>query len=302
LDEGGQVVSEGRLNHRNREELEGFFGLLPAGSEVTMEATCGWGWLSELAQQYGLDVKLAHPGKVRIIAESQIKTDRVDALALAQLLRTGFLPEAYLAPFPVREARDRLRFRQSLVALRSSVKHRVSALLVRLGIYHSFSDLFGVAGMKFLKGLELGSVHRSMLDGYLSTLEHLNGLIRATEKQIRPLGKEDRLTGRLKTLPGIGDILSYLLKVEIGEISRFASDGKLSAYAGLVPSVHQSGSRLCRGHLTKAGSRYLRWGMIEAAQAAMRTDPFWKSWAARLGNFPTESQFFCLNKIFFSPR
>lgn len=61
----------------------------------------GWGWLSELAQQYGLEVKLAHPRKVRIIAESQIKTDRVDALALAQLLRTDFLPEAYLAPFAV---------------------------------------------------------------------------------------------------------------------------------------------------------------------------------------------------------
>jgi transposase len=282
LDERGEMVLDGRVNHRHREELEEFFGLLPAGSEVTMEATCGWGWLSELAQRYGLEVKLAHPGKVRIIAESQIKTDRVDALALAQLLRTGFLPEAYLAPFPVREARDRLRFRQSLVTLRSSVKHRVCALLVRLGIYHPFSDLFGKAGMAFLRQLEVGSVHRQTLDGYLSTLEHLNGLIRQTEKQIRHLGKTDELTRRLKTLPGIGDILSYLLKVEIGEISRFASDAKLAAYAGLVPSVHQSGSRLYRGHLTKAGNRYLRWGMIEAAQAAMRTDPFWKSWAARL--------------------
>jgi transposase len=247
-----------------------------------MEATCGWGWLSELAQEYGLAVKLAHPGKVRIIAESQIKTDRVDALALAQLLRTGFLPEAYLAPVEVREARDRLRYRQSLVALRSAVKHRLTALLVRLGIYHTFSDLFGSAGIKFLRALELDLVHRQSFDGYLATLEQLNGLIRETEKQIRQLGKEDPLSRRLKSIPGIGDILSYLVKVEVGEIGRFASASKLCAYAGLVPSVHQSGNRLYRGRLTKTGNRYLRWGMIEAAPTARRTDPFWRAWASRL--------------------
>lgn len=282
LDEKGQRVLEGRVNHRERQELEEFFGSLPADSQLTMEATCGWGWLSELAQAYGLAVKLAPPGKVRIIAESQIKTDRVDAWALAQLLRTGFLPEAYLAPAQVREARDRLRYRQALVKLRSTVKHRVCALLVRLGIYHSFSDLFGKAGTAFLKQLELGAVHRQTLDGYLSTLEHLNGLIRATERQIRQLGKEEDLTRRLKKIPGIGEILAYLLKVEIGDITRFASEGKLAAYAGLVPSVRQSGNRLYRGHLTKAGNRYLRWGMIEAAQGAIRTDPYWRSWASRI--------------------
>ena len=122
-----------------------------------MEATGGWGWLSEVLQDLGLEVKLANPSKVKIIAESQIKTDKVDALALAQLLRTNFLPESYLAPKEQREARDLLRYRISLVHLRSGVKNRVHALprrasvclLTRLGIYHNYSDLFGKRGRIF---------------------------------------------------------------------------------------------------------------------------------------------------------
>ena len=83
-----------------------YFKQFPPGTQVALEATCGWSWLSELLQDLDLEVKLAHPSKVRVIAESQVKTDKVDARVLAQLLRTNFLLQAYLAPGEQREARD----------------------------------------------------------------------------------------------------------------------------------------------------------------------------------------------------
>ncbi len=239
-----------------------------------MEATCGWGWLSEVLQDLGLEVKLANPSKVKIIAESQIKTDKVDALALAQLLRTNFLPESYLAPKEQREARDLLRYRISLVHLRSGVKNRIHALLTRLGIYHGYSDLFGKRGRRFLSSLDLSPVHCQALNGYLCLIDTTNKLIGEAEVEIRKVVKESEDGRRLLSVPGIGFILAYLILVEIGDISRFSSAKKLCSYGGLVPSVHQSGAKSYHGHISKKANRYLQWGMIEAAQKAKVIDPF----------------------------
>jgi len=273
-DEQGDLVDRCRIDHRHREELVGYFNRFPSKTQVVMEATCGWGWLSELLQDLGLEVKLANPSKVKIIAESQIKTDKVDALVLAQLLRTNFLPEAYLAPKEQREARDLLRYRISLVHLRSGVKNRIHALLTRLGIYHTYSDLFGKEGRSFLSSLELSPAHLRTLEGYLCLIDTVNKLIGEVEVQIRQVVKESEDGRRLLTLPGIGFILAYLVLVEIGDINRFSSHKKICSYAGLVPSVYQSGSKNYRGHISNRANRYLQWGMIEAAQRAKIIDPF----------------------------
>jgi len=281
-DERGDLVDRCRIDHRHREELVGYFNRFPSKTQVVMEATCGWGWLSELLQDLGLEVKLANPSKVKIIAESQIKTDKVDALVLAQLMRTNFLPEAYLAPAEQREARDLLRYRISLVYLRSGVKNKIHALLTRLGIYHTYSDLFGKAGRSFLSSLELSPVHRQALDGYLCLIDTTNELIGKAEVKIRKVVKESEDGKRLLTVPGIGFILAYLILVEIGDINRFSSHKKLCSYAGLVPSVHQSGEKSYHGHLSYKANRYLRWGLIEAAQKAKLIDPFLRKKAERI--------------------
>ena len=274
IDEQGSLVDRHRVNHRYREEVTEYFNQFPLKTQVVMEATCGWGWLSEVLQDLGLEVKLANPSKVKIIAESQIKTDKVDALALAQLLRTNFLPESYLAPKEQREARDLLRYRISLVHLRSGIKNRVHALLIRLGIYHSFSDLFGKRGHRFLSSLELSPVHRRSLDGYLCLIDVINKLIGEAGVEIRKVVKESEDGQRLLSAPGIGFILAYLTLVEIGDVFRFSSAKKLCSYGGLVPSVRQSGAKSYHGHISKKANRYLQWGMIEAAQKAKVIDPF----------------------------
>jgi transposase len=117
---------------------------------VTIEAVRNWYWLYELLEELGVAVKLVHPRKVRLIAESKNKSDKVDALVLAQLERTDYLPQAYIPPRPVRDMRELLRYRLVLVRLRTSLKNRIHALLDKLGIQQSFTDLFGKAGRKFL--------------------------------------------------------------------------------------------------------------------------------------------------------
>ena len=282
IDERGDLVDRRRVSHRYREELTGYFNQFSSKTQVVMEATCGWGWLSELLEDLGLEVRLANPSKVRIIAESQIKTDKVDAQVLAQLLRTNFLPESYLAPKEQREARDLLRYRISLVHLRSGVKNRIHALLTRLGHYHSFSDLFGKSGRRYLSSLELSPVHRQALDGYLCLIDTTNKLIGEAEVEIKRVVKESEDAQYLLTLPGVGFILAYLILVEIGDINRFFSEKKLCSYGGLVPSVHQSGTKSYHGHLSKKVNRYLQWGMIEAAQKAKVIDPFFRAKAERI--------------------
>lgn len=282
LDESGEVLDQRRLSHTPCEELIKYFNEFPKDTQVIMEPTCGWNWLSDRITDLGLEVILAHPRKVRLIAESQIKTDKVDAVALAQLHRTGFLPQAYLAPPEIRKLRDLFRCRCGLVRIRSALKLRIHALLDRLGIFHDFSDLFGKTGRAFLDNLDLESPYKENLQRQLRVIDLLNKEIRQIEKIIRERVREDPQAKRLMTIPGVGFILAYLFTSEIGDISRFSSAKKLASYCGLVPSVKQSGSYLHYGHLTNVGNSLLRWGLIEAAQVAIRFNPQLKYWAENI--------------------
>jgi transposase len=282
IDQSGELIDQRRLNHTPFEELTDYFNQFPKDTQVIMEPSCGWSWLSDCISDLGLEVILAHPLKVRLIAESQIKTDKVDALVLAQLQRTGFLPQAYLAPPEIRKLRDLFRCRFGLVRLRTILKLQIHALLDRLGIFHKFSDLFGKTGRIFLESLDLESPYQDNLSRQLRVIDLLTEEIKQIEKIIQSQVKKDPQAKRLMSIPGVGFILAYLITSEIGDITRFASGKKLSSYCGLVPSVKQSSNRLHYGHLTKSGNSLLRWGFIEAAQVAIRWNPELKVWADKI--------------------
>ena len=165
VDESGKVIQQCRLNHTPPEELMSYFKQFPKDTQVIMEPTCGWNWLSDRLSDLGLEVILAHPLKVRLIAESQIKTDKVDALVLAQLQPTGFLPQAYLAPPEIRKLRDLFRCRCGLVRMRTALKLQIHALLDRIGIFHHFSDPFGKTDRAFLERLKLESPYKGSRSG-----------------------------------------------------------------------------------------------------------------------------------------
>jgi transposase len=127
--------------------------------------------------------------------------------------------------------------------------------------------------MEWMRSVELPQADRFILDGELTTLEHLTAQIRRAEKMLARVGSRDPRVERLQTIPGIGPFFAMLLVSEIDEIGRSRGPAKLHAYAGLVPSTHSSGGRTYHGRIIKTSNKYLRWAMVEAVWPAIRKDP-----------------------------
>src|SRR5918995_1031689 len=132
--------------------------------EVVLEATYGWYWAADVLAAAGARVHLAHPLGVKGFAYRRVKNDVRDAADLADLLRMGRLPEAYLAPPAVRELRELVRHRAKLVGLRSGLKAQVHAVLAKQGLGIAVSDLFGVGGRELLARAELEAPFRARAD------------------------------------------------------------------------------------------------------------------------------------------
>lgn len=272
MDDSGRVLQKTTLYHDNKEEIRQYFRTMEKPATVAIEATRSWYWLVDLISEEGVEVKLAHPLKTKLIGEAKIKTDAIDAHVLAQLERTGFLPESYIPSEPLREQRELLRYRLLLVSSRVRFKNRVHDLIDKLGIVHPFSDLFGSSGIAFLESLSLPGLYQEELHRCLDTLHFLDQKIKEAEKDMKVFLKEDPRAGLLMTIPGVSHLTAYLLLSEIGEIDRFYSAKRLCSYSGLIPSTYQSGEKEYHGSITKQGNKYIRWALVEAAQIAVRKD------------------------------
>jgi transposase len=263
------IDAHGELNVSRRiaTDRETFTELLgdPEGTHVALEATYGWEWLADLLEDAGFDVHLAHPLRTRAIAAARVKTDAIDAKTLAHLLRTGMLPEAYIAPPELRDLRELLRHRATLTALRTSVKNRVHALLARQGILPEHADLFGKAGREYLATLELPDGPRTRLDSLLSLIGDFDREMIATTAEIDTRAKADERVEVLCQLRGVGRYTAMLVIAEVGEVKRFPTARHLCAWAGLAPTVRSSDGKARLGHISRQGSPALRWALVEAA-------------------------------------
>lgn len=273
MDEKGAIIKEHKLSHKDKESISQYLSPFKGDSKVAMESTGNWTWMCDLLEKEGFEVHLSHPLKTRLICEAKVKTDKVDARMLAHLLRADLLPESYIAPLEVRQERQKLRYRLSLVKMRTALKNRIHGLLEQLGVtVPPVTDLFGKEGIAWLRTVHLDGSYLMSLEGYLRLIDELNLLIHEMDVEIKRSLKDNQSASLLDTIPGIGILTSHLLIAEIGPIDRFPSAKKLCSYAGLVPSVHQSGQTSYNGRITKQGSRYIRWAMIEAAQKAYLKD------------------------------
>jgi transposase len=234
--------------------------------EVVLEATYGWYWAADLLQACGAKVHLAHPLGIKMFGYQRIKTDARDSRNLAELLRMGRLPEAWLAPPAVRELRELVRYRAKLVALRSGLKAQVHAVLAKQGVRVPMSDLFGVAGTRLLEELRLECT-------YAQRVASLRRLLAAYDQEIAMLGREiaAALAGdagylAIQAIPGVGPVLAAVFVAEIGDVHRFAGAPQLCSWAGLTPRHRESDTTVRRGPITKQGPRLVRWAAVEATQ------------------------------------
>ncbi len=228
-------------------------------------------WLDEIADE----VVLAHPGKVRAIADARIKTDKIDSATLAHLLRADLIPAAYAPSKEVRAIKRVLRQRMFLVRVQTMLKNRIGALLSQHAVeFPEVSDLYGKAGMAWLRTLPLPDPDGQLLAEDLKLLEVLHDRIAATNSQLKNLTAGDPAVKWLASLPGIGAFFSVLIRYEVDDIDRFREARKFASYTGLVPSTYASGQRMVHGRLTKQGNKWLRWTFIEAVTPAICHSPF----------------------------
>jgi len=234
--------------------------------EVVLEATYGWYWAADALAGMGAQVHLAHPLGVKAFSYRRVKNDERDAADLADLLRMGRLPEAWIAPPAARELREMVRHRAKLVHLRSGLRCQVHAVLAGQGVAVPVSDLFGVGGTKLLKAAPLSPMARRRIDSLLRLINVFDIEIDTAAKTTAARLAEHPGYAAVQTLPGIGPILGAVFVVEIGDVTRFPGPTQLASWAGLTPKHHESDTTVRRGRITKQGSRLVRWAAVEAVQ------------------------------------
>lgn len=270
IDEEGSIISKRKILHV-KDEWINYIKSFSTGVYAVVEATINWYFLTEWLEPLVEKLVLANPFKVRVIAEAKIKTDKIDAHMLAQLLRGNLIPESYISSQENREHKNVLRHRISLVRMRTQLKNKVHALLARNAIFcDRVTDIFGKSGKQYLENLSLPRHERWILNELLIMIKAHNEAIQDVDCQIRKQCSSNQYARLIITMPGIGWLLSLLIAAEIGDIKRFPTAKKLCCYAGLAPSVHSSGGRVIMGKLIKQSNKWLSWAMVEAANAAVR--------------------------------
>lgn len=170
-----------------------------------------------------------------------------------------------------------------LVRIGTMLKNRMHALIHQYDLQKpNVTDIFGAAGTIWLRSLALPDPDASILEEDLLLLGEVSERIASTEGLIKELSKGDQAVRWLKSIPGIGDFFSVLIRYEVGDMARFRSAGKFAAYTGLIPSTYASGERLYHGKITKQGNRYLRWAFIEAVTPATRVSPELRAFHERI--------------------
>jgi transposase len=262
-DERGVALATVRIDN-DAVTLAEAIGECGPAPEVVLEATYGWYWAADVLAEAGARVHLAHPLGVAAFAYRRVKNDERDAADLADLLRLGRLPEAWIPPPRVREQRELVRYRQKLVRLRANLKAQVHAVLAKEGVAVPMSDLFGVAGTRLLDGLELGAAYARRVASLRHLIDEINTEIAGLDTAIVADLRDDPGYQAIMKIPGVGAVLAAVLVTEIGDVHRFERPAQLASWAGLTPRHHESDRTVRRGHITKQGSRLVRWACVEA--------------------------------------
>jgi transposase len=273
FDERGEMV-EGTVS-ADADGLARLVHTLGPDAYGCVEMMSGAVWVREQLQASGWRFAVADARKVKAIAPLACKTDRVDARVLAQLAARDLVPELWIPSLSDRALRERLRRREHLVHLRTSARNRMFGLLTQWGLRGSLTTLRKPEALERLSERGVPAVWIQSIATLLEVVDDLDRQIAQIELELRPIARTDPRARLLTTIPGLGELLALTITAEIGDISRFPSARKLIGYAGLAPTIKQSGQSSWIGPISKAGSPALRWAAVEAAQHAWRPTNPW---------------------------
>src|SRR6516162_912454 len=241
IDQAGQVLANRNVPN-GVEPILKVIGGLPPGTAAAFEACYGTSWLVELLEDYGFDPHLVHPSRCKAIASARLKNDKVDAAILAQLLRADLLPEAWIAPPPVRQLRALLRHRVAMVRLRTLLRNRIHVVLADHG-HGRPEGCWSGPGREWLASLELPAVSREVVEDGLMLIDALQQPIDRLDWEVHRRARSDPRVKVLTQLPGVGPFTALVFLAEVGDITRFASARKLAPWAGLTPTVRGGADR-----------------------------------------------------------
>jgi len=272
IKEGGEVRSAGRIK-TSAEELELFAQSLAPDDQVALEASGPALQIKRLIEPHVGRVVIANTRKLRAIAEAKVKTDKVDARTLCELLAAGFLPEVFGPDEATRALRRRLARRAALVRQRTRAKNELHAVLARnLKGRPPMTDVFGVRGRALLEALPLPADERQTLAGCLRQVDFLDREVGLVERELAKTALASAEIRRLMTVPGVNLVSAATFWATVGDVGRFATPRKLVSYVGLDPRVRQSGESPARhGRISKQGSPAARHMLCEAAWIVVRT-------------------------------
>lgn len=267
MDNTGKVLCNTRVEN-NENDIKEFLKIIPKDARMVMESSSVWYYTYLILRDAGYTVTLSNPYKTKAIAYSKVKTDKVDARILADLLRTGMIPSCYIPPDEIISLRNMTRHRSRLIETRSTLRHRIHSILLMNGIRIPGSPFT----QKYVR--ELRALDDYRIDNYLDIMDTINDKVNNIDNRIALAvqeRKEDALL--LTTIPGIGYYSALVIISVIGDIGRFPDSHRLCSYVGLVPSVHSSGENTYHGRITKRGSPLLRSALIQCVHSHRRVQP-----------------------------
>ena len=268
---------------RDAAGLEAFAARGIRAAHVAVEATGPTWTFVDAVQAAGAHVCVVDTRKTRLKAGFAAKTDRLDARRLADALRRDSVVSIYIPPPAIRELRELGRGRQHLVRTRTKLVQMIRALLLRQDVADPpMAQLTTARGLRWLTAVPLLGTAGETLQRYTRVLAVVQTECRTAHQQVLAAAAADPIAIALTTLVGIGPVLSLTLRAEIGTIARFTHGRYLASYAGLVPEVDASAHRIRYGAITREGSPWLRWALVEAAVHALKRRDAIGRWARGL--------------------
>jgi transposase len=281
--EVGEIIE--RRIRTERERFEAVFAKRPR-AKILLEAMTESEWVARCLEELGHEVIVADPNYAAMYAtrSRRVKTDRPDAVTLADACRLGAYRSAHRASDRQRHVRAELAVRDTLVRTRVKCVALVGALLRRHGIHLPSGNVDGFVAR--VERQAMPESQRAEIAPLLALVRTASAELDAADDRIAAIASADPVIQRLRTVPGVGPVTATAFVATLDTWERFAGPHQVEAYLGLAPSEKSSGEKQHKGRITKAGNSRARWLLVEAAWAILRsrredTEPL-RRWAQRV--------------------